>query len=248
MPCCALLMATKIDRSHNPLVELNFEAGTHAVPDDPRELAAALRAGERSWARFPYYAARYGDRGRRFTRSDSAWLATLAGYDVAVVEQRVLWLGVVLAARGMPQWLLELHLEVLHDALCAELPARRDDYATLLAGARALRTLRETYLGVGTLVAHTNSFAARVGPEWNARLPETGGLIAAAVADEAAGIARAVTSLVSWLTEPSRFQAPWIAAVEETLKEARMQVQAATRSPVTGQPARLASLPERLPE
>lgn len=235
-------------RSQNPLAQLNFEAGMHPVPDDPRELAAALRAGERSWARFPYYAARYGERGRRFTGSDSAWLAALVGHDVAVVEQRVLWLGVVLAARGMPQWLLELHLEVLHDALCAEMPTRRDSYATLLAGARALRAQRERYLVSELLVAHTNAFAARVGSELNSCLPETGGLIAAAVADEAAGIALAVTSLVPWLTDPARFQARWIAAVEETLTEARLHVQTSTRTAVkgpSGQPSRLAGPPER---
>jgi len=223
-------MATSTDRPQSTVAQINFEAGTHAVPDDPGELAAALRAGERSWARFPYYAARYGERGRRFTRSDSAWLATIVGHDVPVVEQRVLWLGGVLASRGMPQWLLELHLEVLHDELCAEAPARRDRYATLLAGARVLRALRERHLGPEVLAAHTNAFAARVGPEWDARLPETGGLIAAAVADEAAGIARAVTSLVPWLSEPSRFPAHWIAAVEETLTEARLQAEASTRT------------------
>lgn len=223
-------MATRIDRPRDPISQLNFEAGSHAVPEDPVELAAALRAGERSWARFPYYAARYGERGRRFTRSDSAWLATIVGSDVPVVEQRILWLGGLLAARGMPQWLLELHLEVLHDELCAAVPARRDDYATLLAGAALLRGLRERHLGPDGLAAHTAAFAARVGPEWDARLPETGGLIAAAVADEAAGVARAVASLVAWLCEPPRFPTRWISAVEATLTEARLQVETSTRA------------------
>lgn len=224
-------MDAQITGSQRLLVGINHDAGVHAVPDDAHELAAAQRAGERSWARFPYYAARYGDRGRRFTRSDSAWLAALAGHTVAVVEQQVLWLGSLLAARGMPQWLLELHLEVLHDALCAELPARRDGYAPLLAGARALRTLRERHLRAEALAAHTHAFAARVGTEWDAHLPETGGLIAAAVADEAAGVARAVVSLIPWLTEPSRFPPRWIAAVEATLIEARQQVVTPMRAP-----------------
>jgi hypothetical protein len=66
----------------------------------------------------------------------------------------VLWLGDLLAARGMPQWLLELHLEVLHDELCAAVPARRAGYATLLAGAAVLRALRERHLDAEALAAH----------------------------------------------------------------------------------------------
>lgn len=95
-----------------------------------------------------------------------------------------------------------------------------------------LRALRERHLGVAVLAAHTNTFVVRVGPELDACLPETGGLIAAAVADETAGISRAVMPLVAWLAESPRFPALWIAAVEDTLAEARLQAEAtaSTRS------------------
>ena len=36
---------------------------------------------------------RYGERGRQFTRSDSAWIATLAGHPFPVVERQIDWLG-----------------------------------------------------------------------------------------------------------------------------------------------------------
>lgn len=101
---------------------LNPGAGRHVVAEDPRELRAALRAGVRSWERFPYYERRYGRRGRRFTRSDSAWLVTLASLPQSEVDRQIRWLGQVLAARGMPRWMLELHLEVLHEELVLSVP------------------------------------------------------------------------------------------------------------------------------
>src|ERR671933_594218 len=85
---------------------LNPSAGHHVVTGDPRELAAAERAGERSWTAWTYYERRYGDRGRQFTRSDSAWIAALPGSPASIVERQVRWLGTLLAARGMPRLLL----------------------------------------------------------------------------------------------------------------------------------------------
>jgi heme oxygenase len=89
---------------------LNPDAGTHPIPNDVREVHAALLAGERSREAWPYYEARYGERGLRFTRSDSAWLVTLLREGVEVAARQIAWLGRVLAARGMPRYLLELHL------------------------------------------------------------------------------------------------------------------------------------------
>src|SRR4051812_34517008 len=85
---------------------LNPRAGHHLVTADPRELAAVERAGERSWSTWTYYARRYGERGRQFTRSDSAWVATLGGQAADLVDQQIRWLGALLAARGMPRLLL----------------------------------------------------------------------------------------------------------------------------------------------
>src|SRR5207245_1203744 len=75
------------------------------------------RAGAQSWERFPYYARRFGERGRTFTDRDSLWLAGLAARPEGDLPAQVEWLGGVLAARGMPRWLLECHLEVLYREL-----------------------------------------------------------------------------------------------------------------------------------
>lgn len=206
---------------HNLLRALNPEAGAHPICHDPRELEAALRAGERSWRRFPYYEQRYAQRGQRFTRSDSAWLVILSEREAAVVDEKIAWLGLVLASRGMPRWMLELHLEVLHAELVAAVPGRGRSYARLLGAAQRLRRQRQAHVDEAVLVALSTAFARQVGDEWDQRLPETGALLAAAVADERAGIAQAVPSLAAWMTDPSRFPTRWIAAVQATLDQAR---------------------------
>jgi heme oxygenase len=50
---------------------LNPEAGRHAMPQSEVEIARALRCAEVAWRRFPYLEMRFGERGRRFTSSDS---------------------------------------------------------------------------------------------------------------------------------------------------------------------------------
>jgi hypothetical protein len=64
-------------------------------------------------------------------------------------------------------------------------------------------------------------FDVAVGPEWSARLPGTGTLLAAAVADEKAGIKNAVESIESWMTDAARFPQNWIDAVRTTIRKAR---------------------------
>jgi hypothetical protein len=211
-------------RPRNLLEALNSEAGDHPVCRDPRELQAALRAGQRSWRRFPYYEARYADRGQQFTRSDSAWLVALAEHGAVVVDDQVAWLGRVLGSRGMPQWLLELHLEVLHAELIAALPGRAAVYASLLGAATMLRAQREEHFDDAALAEFAAAFTQQVDEPWDARLPETGALLAAAVADEAAGLKRAVPSIAGWMTDPQRFPGRWIAAVEQTIARARDRV------------------------
>jgi hypothetical protein len=200
---------------------LNPEAGNHAITTDPRELRAALRAAERTRERIHYYQRRYGERGRRFTHSDSAWIVTLAGLDPAVAEGQLRWLGGVLAARGMPRWLLELHLELLHEELMAAAPEKRAAYDTLLRVAGIFRAERLSHLDEVTSSELARTFDSRVGSAGTHGLPEAGALVVAAVADERAGQHRAVSSLVQWLADPERFSAGWVAAVSETLAAAR---------------------------
>lgn len=201
---------------------LNPEAGTHTVPQDLRAIQAAIRAGEITWRMFPYYALRYGDRGRRFTASDSAYLATLIDREAQAVAGEVAWLGRVLSSRGMPQILLETHVGILAEELAEDLPQQRDACAKLAAAARQLATARHAHLSEQACQELSAQFDAAVGPEWSGRLPRTGLLLASAVADERMGVESAVSSLVTQLVMPDRFPRTWIEAVHTTLKLARM--------------------------
>lgn len=205
------------------LVEVvNPDAGRHVVAGDLQTLAAAFRAGERTWRENPYYAARYGERGMRFTRSDSGWLAALGGCETAHVVSQVRWLAGVLAARGMPSLLLEQHLRTLHDELRALVPP--PPHQPLLEAAQGLAAARAWHLAPEALEAIAAAFDQQVPEAERVRLPRTGRLLAAAVADEAAGHAHAVSSLESWLSDPARFGPRWIHAVQQTVALAREKV------------------------
>lgn len=200
---------------------LNWEAGRHGVPQDEREINAALRAGERSWNRYPYYKWRYGSRGARFTRSDSAWLVTLAGHAPAVMAKQITWLGQVLSARGMPQWLLEHHLVVLHEELVTAVPENASNYGGLQRAAEMLGTARRTHVSDEVMAACASTFERHVGDDWSRKMPEAGSLLAAAVADEKLGITLAVPSVETWMVDKNRFPDRWIEAVHATIRMAR---------------------------
>jgi len=120
------------------VTSINPEAGRHPVPADTREVQASLLAADICWQRFPYFEHRYGERGRRFARSDAAWLATLCQYETAEIIQQVRWLGRLLACRGMPTLLLEVQLEILSEALAAAIPEKKPAYVEISRAAAAL--------------------------------------------------------------------------------------------------------------
>ncbi|MCX6875225.1 MAG: biliverdin-producing heme oxygenase [Verrucomicrobia bacterium] len=206
------------------ITSINPEAGRHPVPADAREVQAALRAADLCWQRFPYFEHRYGERGRRFARSDAAWLATLVHYEPAQILQQVQWLGRVLAGRGMPTLLLQVQLELLVQELSTAIPAKQSDYEKLSPAAVALHDSRRKHLADDQLHALTAGFDHAVGPEWSGKFPHTGALLAAGVADELAGNAGAVETLRSWMTDATRFPATWIAAVQTSLAQAQEHV------------------------
>jgi hypothetical protein len=123
----------------------------------------------------------------------------------------------------MPRWLLERHLYKLYEELSAAVPDQAHLYARLNQTADGLREQRCRYIDDQALAAHTAAFDAQVDDEWIVRLPKTGGLLAAAVADEKAGIVQAVTSIEGWMTDASRFPDPWIEAVHTIIQAARGQ-------------------------
>jgi hypothetical protein len=125
----------------------------------------------------------------------------------------------------MPTFLLADQLVILVEELAAAIPENRSAYERLLPAAAELRESRRRHLTDTQIRAMDTGFDRAVGPEWSARLPHTGALLGCAVADELEGSELAVESLRQWMTDATRFPAGWIAAVESTLAQARVQAQ-----------------------
>ena len=203
------------------VTSLNPEAGDHPIATDPRELEAAVRAGEKCWEEFPYYEWRYSSRGKRFTSSDSAWIAALVQLDQKKVQEQINWLGCVLSQRGMPQIMLERHLEILYEELTRAVPDREESYKKLLVAANALRNTRREFISDELLRELSTEFEEEVGAEGGPFAKRSGELIVAAVADERSGMEGAVKSIESWMTDASRLPIGWIQAVRSLIAKAR---------------------------
>ena len=210
---------------------INPDAGQYPVPKDPREVEAAVKAGDICWERFPYLKQRYGERGLRFTRSDAAWLTTLAGCDPSLIIGQVRWLNRVLAGRGMPSIVMQVQLEMLVDTLVDAIPERRSQYEKLLLASADLLKLRRQHLSDEALLTLSASFDSAVGPELAAKFPRMGELIVCAVIDDQAGIETVAENVRQWMTDAARFPSEWIRAVESTLAQARQQAHPAKSAP-----------------
>jgi len=110
------------------VAQINPEAGNHPIPEDEREIQAALQASNRGWAEFPYYQQRYGERGKRFSDSDTCWLATLVTLDPESLQKQIDWLCRMLSTRGMPSILLEHSLRYLYAEPVHAVPGKKDLY------------------------------------------------------------------------------------------------------------------------
>jgi len=198
---------------------INPEAGRHAMPQSDTEIARALRCAAAAWKRYPYLEARYGERGRRFTQSDSCWLVSLYDMDEAVVVKSLRWLRGVLAGRGLPSCILVSHLQVIDEDI------RRDD-AQRAGQARGFRTVINHFqaecdiylppaVGRDLTERWQQTLDACAGPH-TANAAE---LLIAARVDTAIGMAEAWKNTAAWFRDPARFSSEWIAAVEALADE-----------------------------
>ena len=131
----ALYPPSRSDASGH-VIRINPEAGNHPIPDDRREIDAALAASSLCWNEYPYYEHRYGWRGKRFSDSDTCWLATLTAMPQANMQRQIDWLCRVLATRGMPSLMMECALVALHQELAKALPEKSEAYQKLRVSCR----------------------------------------------------------------------------------------------------------------
>ncbi len=175
---------------------LNPEAGDHPVPQEPEILQAAIRAGRRCRDEFSYYERRYGERGRRFTDSDAAWLAALVYLDEHIILEQVLWLGRVLSARGMPTMLLERQLELLHKELAAlTLHPPLDNLRS------ALEKLTQQRRQVADQERYDKVYRSVSTMLHGIEFPDLPVILVAAHLDMLSGLPECKASLLSWVTE-----------------------------------------------
>jgi len=181
---------------------VNPASGGYEITTDATLLRAAVRAAQGSIDAMPYYGIRYGERGSRFATTDSAWLISLAALAESRAVPQVQWLSRVLAARGMPTWLLEMHL----DALVSEVRSVADPAAvgSLPAAADALAVARRRHVD-DELIRSADDWADEALRQ-DLPVPRTGALMAAAIADERSGVTRDDRVLVDWLTDPERVE------------------------------------------
>lgn len=206
---------TGLPHFNNPL--FNADSGGHPLPSDPREIAAVLQATQRCYDANPYYHARYGARGRAFAHADGGYLVTLTNTLQSYVHEQVSWLARLLSARGMPSWLLEVHLQVLQEELNSRFMSSTARFAKLGRAADRLRKLRCARMAPGDFDAIATEFNLAAG----SGIDNAGCLLAAAVCDERGGSAQAVPSLVKWLGDTERFSQRWCRAVAQAIDRAR---------------------------
>lgn len=201
------------------VTRINPEAGTHPIPENKDEIKAALSASQRAWHAFPYYDVRYGERGRRFSDSDTCWLVTLTRLDEESCNRQISWIGRMLAGRGMPSVMLEETLRYLEEELNGLVPQDGTSYALLGQAANSLRNARQKVLSDRDAQTLITEFE-KATDNFSSSIPRVGELLVCAVADEANGMENAVASLSGWIAEQERFDADWCAAVNATLQAA----------------------------
>ncbi|WP_161569218.1 biliverdin-producing heme oxygenase [Candidatus Oscillochloris fontis] len=209
----------------NPISELvmliNPLGGNHPITNDMEEIKAVFRSHRRIDKLFPFMELRYGLKGRRFSWSDGCWIASLLDEGQESINQQVRWLTRLMARRGMPQWFMECHLILMTEDLTQARPYNQERYLKLSETARVLAEERRASINDANLVALDNAFYARVGQEWRTVMPNCGGLIASAVADDRNGVPHALEAFMSWMTDSTRFPEVWINAAHETIEMAR---------------------------
>ncbi len=202
----------------NHVSTLNPEAGDHAIPEDPKVIELALRAGRKAWNRYPYLKQRFGERGERFTSSDSCWLAVQYLQSPHAATRSLQWLRTVLSTRGLPTIILEDHLKELNrefdllNGKSAE-SSSFDPFLLSLADER-----KRFFNDQATLEMHLRNQLRfkNWAPE---EVLEMSRLITSAWMDEKSGRNGALSSTLAWFTDTARYSAEWIILVHQFVSE-----------------------------
>jgi heme oxygenase len=183
------------------VARINPEAGNHPIPTDRREIQAALNASSQCWNEYLYFEKRYGDRGKRFSDSDTCWLVTLTSLDQTDLQKQVDWLCRVLSTRGMPSIMMETILHFLSLELTAAIPENKALYHKLLKSSEKLKENRLKHIDEKVFRNLAEEFEQGVEIKMNKFFKNTGSLLVSAIIDEKNGIAGAQSGLKKWFIE-----------------------------------------------
>lgn len=212
---CAALYPYSDDRLRYHSAAINFEAGDHAMPQNPHEVALALRAGKAAWDKYPYLDRRFAQRGRRFTSSDSCWLVALARMPVDSATKNLRWLRTVLASRGIPTVILAAHLGAISDALAEAFPGQATLRAPFDRFLASLDAERHSLPGGPMISTLVDEFDRRLDACAGPVVPSAAQLVASAWVDQQSGIAGSLAATRDWFTDPARFSPDWILHVND---------------------------------
>jgi heme oxygenase len=212
--CAALYPYGNKEFKHH-VAAINYEAGNHAMPQNPLEIALALRAGRAAWEKYPYLEHRFGERGKRFTSSDSCWLVALTRMSVKSATKNLEWLRTVLASRGIPTVILEGHLAAISQALAVESPEQAQLRARFDPFLLSRDAERRALIGAESVSQLINQFDQRLRACAGLIVDSTAHLITSAWIDERSGITGALASVHGWFVDADRFSNAWIVNVTE---------------------------------
>ena len=209
----------------NHITSLNPEAGNYPISTNPLEIKAAMTAGLQCWNEFPYYEKRYGERGRRFAVSDSAWLITLSCLPEEEAIKQAEWLSRFLSIRGMPSYTMEIQLRFLYIELSKLIPKNEQKYLKLLKTSEHIKQQRIIHVSDKdfdncNLIFEKYFTELKVTGKFCSELKiNIGKLIASSIIDDENGIPDARKSLESWLISKEIFTENWLLAVEKSYKK-----------------------------
>jgi hypothetical protein len=196
----------------------NPEAGDHVIPQDPREIEVAMRAGMRAWERYPYLGKRFEERGQRFTTSDSCWLVTLVGLEQPPVQKSIFWLRSVLSFRGIPSVILETHMFEIANTFDQSLPGLRRT-SGFRQVAEELKNRRLRLGGEKWQRRFAERWAPQLDSHFDAQFGPIVPLILSSFADEHDGVSGAFDSVLNWFLDDSRFNSECIASINKLATE-----------------------------
>ena len=208
------------ENSFRHITRINPEAGNHPIPEDEREIEAALKASDRCWNEFPYYQLRYSDRGKRFSDSDNCWLATLPDLKQHDLNKQIKWLCHVLATRGMPSVMMESNLNFLAHELKSAVPEKSDFYKKLELASEALKSSRMSLIDSSKTQKLTEEFGKQAEVAADKRFKNMGLLLVSAVVDEKSGMPGTLSALRDWLVQSDMFSEQGIKAIDTLIETA----------------------------